>query len=178
MNYITQPIISGNTEGTPITHLRRDLIDSGDNDNNSHYSAESIKTTTDMRELVDEINKNIKKKKDNKKKDNGTDTRTDTDTSTDTDTGNIDRDDKKIKKNKNSNSKQNILNDSIYDGILLLIIYLLMSQDFVKTFIGKYVKIINVNEDGIVPLTGILTYGIIFVLVFLSIRLTIHKISD
>jgi hypothetical protein len=53
MNYQQQPIISGNTGGTPITQLRKDLVQK---DLESNYSFDSIKTSTDIRQLVDEIN--------------------------------------------------------------------------------------------------------------------------
>ena len=175
MNF-NNPIISGNTDGTPITHLRQDIvqkINNEMNDNESHYSIESIKTTTDIKELVDEINKDIKKK--NKSKSKNTD-----------EEDREDREDREIsnnsektknKKKKKYNKKDTFLEDTLYDGILLLIIYLLMSQGFVKNFLGKYIKVINVNEEGIVPFLGVFTYGFIFVVVFLSIRFAIHKIS-
>jgi hypothetical protein len=53
-----------------------------------------------------------------------------------------------------------------------------MSQHFVKNFIGNYINIINVNEEGVVPFIGVVTYGVVFVVVFLSARLLIHKISS
>jgi len=84
-------------------------------------------------------------------------------------------DNNKKKKKKNTT---NIVEDSIYDGILLLIIYLLMSQEFVKFFIGKYIKYVNVNSEGVVPFSGVFIYGFIFVLVFLTIRFVVHKISN
>jgi hypothetical protein len=34
-----------------------------------------------------------------------------------------------------------------------------MSQGFVKNFIGKHIKIINVNAEGYVPFTGVVAYG-------------------
>lgn len=178
MNYpINNPVMSGSTDGTPITLLRQDvakkLNNDSENDIESHYSIESIKTTTDIKELVDEINNNIKNKNKNKKeKEKNKSKNTDNDTET---IPNLDSD----KKNKiNKKTKSNIIEDSIYDGILLLIIYLLMSQGFVKNFLGRYIKIINVNSDGVVPFIGVFTYGLIFVLVFLSIRFFIHKVSD
>jgi len=140
MNYpINNPVMSGSTDGTPITLLRQDvakkLNHESENDIESHYSIESIKTTTDIKELVDEINNNIKNKNKNKKeKEKNKSKNTDNDTET---IPNLDSD----KKNKiNKKTKSNIIEDSIYDGILLLIIYLLMSQGFVKNFLGRYYK--------------------------------------
>lgn len=171
------PVMSGSTDGTPITLLRQDVAkkinNEPDNDMESHYSIESIKTTTDIKELVDEINNNIKNKKNKKEKTKLKKKSKDTDTDTDTDD-----ETESNKENKAKESSSNIIEDSIYDGILLLIIYLLMSQGFVKSFLGRYINIINVNSEGVVPFTGVLTYGLIFVLVFLSIRFVIHKVSD
>ena len=188
--------MSGNTEGTPITKLRNDLVQTVQkvkNDLESNYSMDSIKTSTDIRQLVDEINNNINNNNDNdddddkdKDKDNDNDKHISHDTESSStkyskkqikqlDTGEeVIKKDKKKRKNKKY--KVNIIEDSIYDGILLLIIFILMSQHFVKNFIGNYVNIINVNQEGFVPFTGVVTYGIIFVLVFLSTRLLIHKI--
>ncbi len=170
--YNNRPMISGNTQGTPITQLRQDLAQ---NDAESHYSVESIKTSSEIRELVDDINKtNYNNKKSNlldfdKKDDKSTES---------SESEKSYKKDKKKKKSKSKKCKQNLLEDSLYDGVLLLIIFMLMSQHFVKTFIGNYIKIINVNKNGVVPFFGVLTYGIIFVLVFLSSRLLIHKISQ
>jgi cation transport ATPase len=164
-------MISGNTEGTPITQLRQDLVQ---NDAESHYSVESIKTSSEIREIVDDINKNNY----NNKKSNLLDFNKDDKSTDSSDSERSYRKDKKKKRSKGKKCKQNLLEDSIYDGVLLLIIFMLMSQHFVKTFIGNYIKIINVNKNGVVPFFGVLTYGVIFVLVFLSSRLLIHKISQ
>ena len=183
--------MSGNTEGTPITKLRNDLVQTVHkvkNDLESNYSMDSIKTSTDIRQLVDEINNNINFNNNN---DNDNDDKDkDKHISNDTESSSTKYSKKQIKqeytdeevikkdkkKRKNKKYKVNIIEDSIYDGILLLIIFILMSQHFVKNFIGNYVNIINVNQEGFVPFTGVVTYGIIFVLVFLSTRLLIHKI--
>lgn len=181
MNYpINNQVMSGSTDGTPITLLRQDvakkLNHELDNDMESHYSIESIKTTTDIKELVDEINNNIKSKKNIKEKKKS---KKDIETETDSDDREDDREnDKEDKSDKKTKTKSNIIEDSIYDGILLLIIYLLMSQGFVKNFLGRYIRMINVNSEGVVPFIGVVIYGLIFVLVFLSIRFVIHKVSD
>ncbi len=161
MNF-NNPIISGNTDGTPITHLRQDVAQKlNENDNESEYSVESIKTTTDIKQLVDEINNNVKNRKNI----------------------NVVEDKPKKKKKKSiekkiCNNTNKLLEDSLYDGILLLIIYLLMSQSFVKNFLGTYIKAINVNSEGYVPFTGVFIYGLIFTVVFLSLRFAIQKLSD
>jgi len=169
MNFQNQNIMNGSTEGTPITQLRRDLIQ---NDDDSQYSIASIKTSTDIRQLVNEINNDIKNKNNDKKDLDIISKKQETDTTTLTDTDN--EKPKKIKKK--NNNKYSIIEDSIYDGILLLIIFILMSQHFVKNFIGNYINIINVNQEGVVPMLGVVTYGFIFVVVFLSVKILIYKI--
>jgi hypothetical protein len=186
MNYQQQQhIISGNTGGTPITQLRKDLVQ---NELESNYSFDSIKTSTDIRQLVDEINNkdnnlnndvksihSIKSNKSNKSiKSDEKDTLSDIDTDTDTDTYDLTQSKKKKKTN---NCKTNFIYDTIFDGIVLLVIFILMSQGFVKNFVGKYVKMINVNAEGYVPFTGVVAYGIVFVLVFLSTRLLVKTIQ-
>jgi hypothetical protein len=188
MNYQhQQQHISGNTGGTPITQLRKDLVK---NDLESNYSFDSIKTSTDIRQLVDEINNkdinlnnDVKSVYSNKsEKDTLTDidtdtiTNTNTDTDTDTDTYSNKLRDSKKRKTKKTN-KTNFIYDTIFDGVILFVIFILMSQGFVKNFIGKHIKIINVNEEGYVPFTGVTAYGVIFVLVFLSARVLVKTIQ-
>jgi hypothetical protein len=71
----------------------------------------------------------------------------------------------------------NTWEDYLYDFILLFIIFMLMSQEFVKNFIGSKIKLINVNDKGVVPITGVMVYGFIFVTVFNNINriVNIHK---
>ena len=52
---------------------------------------------------------------------------------------------------------------------------MLMSQEFVKNFIGSKIKIINVNDKGVVPFYGVIVYGFIFVTVFICMKLLINK---
>ena len=175
MNYQQQPIISGNTGGTPITQLRKDLVQK---DLESNYSFDSIKTSTDIRQLVDEINNkdnnlnnDVKSVHSNKSEKN---TLTDIDTDSDSDS------DKSIDtkiKHKKDKKKTTFIYDTIFDGVILLVIFILMSQGFVKNFVGKHIKVINVNAEGYVPFTGVVVYGIVFVLVFLSSRLLIKTIQ-
>lgn len=179
MNYQQQPIISGNTGGTPITQLRKDLVK---NDLESNYSFDSIKTSSDIRQLVDEINNKDNYKDNNLNNDvksfnsnkSEKDTLTDIDTDSTTDSDNSTNSKKKKRKTKN---KTNFIYDTVFDGIVLLVIFILMSQGFVKNFIGKHISLINVNEEGYVPFKGVVAYGIIFVLVFLSTRLLVKTIQ-
>ena len=177
MNYQHQQMNSNNTGGTPIGLLRKDLNNNVGKDDESHYSVGSIDTTTDIRNLINEINTNIKSKKENYKEN---DEKNNLDANDINDINDIKKDDdKKAKKRKNKNNKYKVpMEDYLYDFVLLFIIFMLMSQDFVKNFIGSYIKIININEKGIVPISGVATYGVIFVTVFIFSKIFINKISE
>ena len=70
----------------------------------------------------------------------------------------------------------NTWEDYLYDFILLFIIFMLMSQEFVKNFIGSKIKLINVNDKGVVPINGVIVYGFIFVTVFIVMKILINKL--
>ncbi len=163
----------GNTDGTPITQLRNDIQEKKQfNDEESNYSMESIKTSTDLRQMIDNINNDIETSK--KKVSNE---------SLDTDTIEENKKEKKEKKKKNKKKKtetkcKESLEDYVYDFILLYIIFMLMSQQFVKNFIGTYINSININESGVVPFKGVAIYGVIFVSIFILSKLLINKIVE
>lgn len=171
MNSNYNMYVNGNTDGTPITQLRNDIPDKKKfNDDESNYSLDSIKTSTDLRQMIDNINNDIEssKKQESIKKASDDDT--------------IEKEEKeeqkkKRKKDKKKKSKET-LEDYIYDFILLYIIFMLMSQQFVKNFIGTYIKSININETGVVPFKGIAIYGVIFVSIFILSKLLINKIVE
>lgn len=58
----------------------------------------------------------------------------------------------------------------IREPLLLLIIYVLLSLEPVVTFFGKYLTIINQKDDGSISIIGIILYGIIFTILFLTLR--------
>jgi len=57
------------------------------------------------------------------------------------------------------------------EPLLLLLIYIILSQNFIRTFFGKYITYINSDDDGNVSQLGIVIYGTIFVVFFLLSRL-------
>lgn len=44
---------------------------------------------------------------------------------------------------------------------IILIVYIILSQEQVKNFIGKYIKYINPNNEGKVEMSGIIIYGVL-----------------
>ena len=187
MNFQSQNLMmNGNTEGTPIELLRNDVTRNNNRDNESHYSVGSIDTSSDIRNLVNEINNNIKTKKNNNNdKENEEEKKEDEENikkmTENFDNGDDDDSSSSNKKKKSKKKKHECsvpMEDYAYDFILLFIIFMLMSQDFVKNFIGSYVKSINVNDKGVVPIHGVAIYGIIFVTVFILSKIFINKISN
>jgi len=175
MNSNYNMYVNGNTDGTPITQLRNDIPDKKKfNDDESNYSLDSIKTSTDLRQMIDNINNDIvssKKQESNK-------ISSDNDTIEEEKKEEKKEQKKKDKKKKSKEKCKETLEDYIYDFILLYIIFMLMSQQFVKNFIGTYIKSININETGVVPFKGIAIYGVIFVSIFILSKLLINKIVE
>jgi len=57
------------------------------------------------------------------------------------------------------------------DPILIFVIFVILSQPFLKRNIGQYIKQINPSsETGEVAMTGIVIYGLIFALCFWAIK--------
>jgi hypothetical protein len=82
----------------------------------------------------------------------------------------------KVKKQKRSFLQK--MSQYLIDPIILLVIYVLMSQDFAKHLIGKYVQVINPDENGLIGIKGILAYGLVLVLLYNITRLIVHKIKN
>lgn len=47
------------------------------------------------------------------------------------------------------------------DAIIIVVLFVLLSQPFIRNTIGTYINQINVKDDGTVSFAGILIYGII-----------------
>lgn len=77
--------------------------------------------------------------------------------------------------NKNiSGDISNILTE-LRGPIILLILYLILSTQTVKDFIGKYISQINPNDNGVVSFTGILIYGLILCVLFYIVNKYLPK---
>lgn len=63
--------------------------------------------------------------------------------------------------------KSTYLPEWLKEPLLILIIYIILSQNFVKIFVGKYVKYINPDSDGNVSFLGIIIYGTILAVLYL-----------
>ena len=58
----------------------------------------------------------------------------------------------------------------LIEPILLLTLYVIMSQPFVVSMASKYVPQLKPSEDGTIGMTGIMVYGLILTILFLVIR--------
>lgn len=54
----------------------------------------------------------------------------------------------------------------LYDPAILLLIYIILSQNNVRITIGKYITLINPGKDGTIGSTGIIIYGIILITLY------------
>jgi hypothetical protein len=145
--------------GTPITQLRRDVPKK----QVEYEKEESKESQNNIKYLVDEIN-NDSDIGPKKNKDSEEETTTEEEVVI-----------KKPKKKK-SESKYKIP-DMIKDPILIWLIYILMSQNFFKNLIGKYVKTINPNEEGVVTFTGVAMYGLILVVFFTLVKFILQQLD-
>jgi len=121
------------------------------------------KSKTNGKNKINKINKLNKSKK-------GKNINTDNDPDTD--------DDKKdIKIEKKSKFKLPFqIPEFIKDPLLIWVIFILLSQNFIKQLIGKYVKQINPNEEGVVSFIGVVIYGLIFAVLFGLIKFLLNMI--
>lgn len=139
--------------GTSIADLQRNI--NNDNydthvrvDENSDGIIDTKNDRKNIHKLVSNINdslENIKPKKKRKSNDTETDT--------------IDETPKP--------SYKKIIFDKFKEPLLLLFIYFLLSQGFIKNLFGMYFKQINPSDNGDVSIFGILIYGTILTTIFM-----------
>ena len=177
--------------GTPITALRNDII-------NTQQVSDKIKTIgqKNLDSIVDELNQEIllDKKKQLSSDNNTNNTNNTNDSNIDNNSNDKDDDNNsndsiktngsnKSKKNKQdnviTNKKRDMLNipDMLKDPILIVIIYVILSQDFAIDFFSNYIKYIKPNDSGSISFVGVTIYGIIFGLIFMVCKLIINKLS-
>ena len=80
--------------------------------------------------------------------------------------------------NEEDDAEADPITDALQDGygmmiiepLLLLTIYVILSQPFAINFASNYIDQLNPNEDGTISLMGIIIYGVILVLMFMVLR--------
>jgi hypothetical protein len=58
----------------------------------------------------------------------------------------------------------------IVEFLILLTVYIVMSQEFFINNTSKYIKQLNQQQDGTISFTGIIIYGVLLSFVFMVIR--------
>ena len=58
----------------------------------------------------------------------------------------------------------------VFEIIIILSLYVVMSQPFVISFLAKYINQLNPNENGEASMAGIVIYGFILAVLFLIVR--------
>ncbi|AYV78756.1 MAG: hypothetical protein Edafosvirus30_7 [Edafosvirus sp.] len=78
------------------------------------------------------------------------------------------------KKNKNKTQESTIYMDKIpqilQEPLIILVLYVILSQSFVKNKIGEYIKQINPGPDCNVSFVGIVIYGIILAVLYVIFK--------
>jgi hypothetical protein len=70
----------------------------------------------------------------------------------------------------NNEKKDNKNLIRLKESLILISIYIFLSQHFINKAIGKYIKYINPREDGSVSIIGYLIYGIFLSILFMFFR--------
>lgn len=171
--------------GTPIGMLRKDVVEQQAkqmneqhirqymDDRNIDVDVQRQKDEDAIDALINQINTESDESKPKKKKSKTKSKEKPKSKDTDTDT--------EEEKNKEVKKKSKFklpfrIPEFIRDPLLIWIIFILLSQNFIKQLIGKYVKQINPNEEGVVSFMGVVIYGLIFAVLFGLIKFLLNMI--
>lgn len=69
-----------------------------------------------------------------------------------------------------SNKSRFCIPEWLKEPLLILLIYIILSQNFTKVFIGKYIKYINPSTDGTVSFLGVVIYGTILAVLYIILK--------
>lgn len=148
-------------------------INSHDMDDDSSYISNEKK----LEDVADNVNKNLDKRRRRKKRktknnnENKDYTDDDTEDNENEDNENGDNDTKDIKSNDTSSKIFfDISLSTILEPILLLTLFVIMSQPFVIEKSSEYIKFLNPDENNTIPLIGIVIYGSLLVFMFMILR--------
>jgi len=80
---------------------------------------------------------------------------------------------KSIQLRKHTLQKKNTYYRVAIELLILLTVYVLMSQEFSISFASKYIKYIQPQQDGSTAFSGIVIYGAILCIIFYISRMTV-----
>lgn len=153
----TQPYHHPEYPNQPDT--RSSLPEPHDTEDTQNYHGGS---TSNMQHIVEDINDAIKHDKRRKKS-----ARSDeSDTEDNQDNTEIEED----VQPKEKKSLKTVISSFLKEPILLLVLFIILSINPVKNAIGQYIPYINPDENGVVGIMGIASYGAVLVVLFTIIR--------
>jgi hypothetical protein len=170
MNYNSMnngPRISEMGGGTPISQLRKDVADTLSQ--KAHAVADDVyERASPIKHIIEDINNDNEiatRKKTKIKKET-------------TEESEEDKEEKKVKneKKKDGTFLYNVPS-FIKDPILIWVIFILMSQNFFKSMVSKYLKSIIPNESGVVGFTGVAIYGLVLVVLYTLIKFVLQSLK-
>lgn len=147
--------MNGNNSGTSIAELRLKAAQNKDIDTNTNYTGNQ--TTIDN--LVADINNSIDDFSPSDEKNGDSEMSFDSVQS------------KKNKKKKNKKKISDEMYDYIKEPLIIIILYVVLSQDMIKNAIALYVPQINPSEEsGTVSLLGVVIYGSLLAILYAIIK--------
>jgi len=148
---------NGPITGTPIAQVRKNKVEQ----KVEHYK-EPTETEQDrdtIKKLVKNINHDLEEFEPSK-----TNSEEDDETNHDTDT------EKELDNHTKKETSSTYIPNFVKEGILIIIIYVVLSQEYVRNAIGKFITYINPDETGKVQLIGYISYGTILAFVYLFFK--------
>jgi hypothetical protein len=121
-----------------------------------------------MHHIVEDINDAIKYDKKKRRQKNDTDSDSHEDKYKDKD-----EDKEDVNESNDDDNKKSIkmrISAFLKEPILLLVLFVILSTNPVKNAIGQYIQSINPDENGVVGIIGIASYGLVLVVLFTIIR--------
>ncbi len=162
------PRISDMGSGTSILQLRKDV-------------AATLNKQQDEPEDIYERSRSVKNIVEDINNDDDIATRKKSQIQKETTTDESEEEMKSRKKDKKTKKEQVKSGSFLYsvptmikDPILIWLIFILMSQNFFKNMVAKYLHSIVPNEAGVVGFTGIAMYGLILVVLYSLIKFVLQ----
>lgn len=148
------------------------------NSNDETLQADAESEYSNMRQLANDVNNSLqaleKLEQAKKRKRNTSSNATESDRDTESD-----HDDDEQHTSVENDPNQIILAEiesetdylkTLTEILLLLTLYVIMSQPFVMSFASSYIHQLNPNEEGTISMTGIIIYGLILIIMFMVVR--------
>jgi len=158
------------------THNQRPNVDFQypQNSNDEIQTQDAESEYSNMRKLANDVNNSLqaleKLEQTKKRKRNTSSNTTESDKDSESD-----HDDQHIEDDPNQIILAEIESETDYlktltEILLLLTLYVIMSQPFVMGFASSYIHQLNPNEEGTISMTGIIIYGLILIVMFMVVR--------